>query len=292
MRQSASKSLILALLALLSACSQEPQGDFRGQLYFASGNYIGQFDIANGSSTIIANRGAVTVRHVSRYSDNRLMLAELATVNDREVPRISWIDVETGQSDTLYRGHSARYLPTHRAVVFDDGSRLRLSSRARDESMNAEIKQHDLNQPTAFVHVPDDLVLFEIGAPEDREVYSFNVLTKELAFREALTQRCRLDGAVWITDRQQLACPSRSSGAYLLSDIDGNARGELDLPQDKEFVALAYAEDQRALFLTERWRSLFGSERFAVWAYDLVTGQSYRLVRDQYLGGSAVYTKD
>ena len=75
-------------------------------------------------------------------------------------------------------------------------------------------------------------------------------------------------------------------------DLDGTVRGSLALPEGKQFLALAYSQDQHSLFLTERWQSLWGAERFAVWSYDFISGQSYRIVRNQYLGNSAVYVQE
>ena len=54
MRQSLVK--ILVLLPLLQSCEQGAQPDLHGRLYFASGNYVGEFDLAKGTSVIVANR--------------------------------------------------------------------------------------------------------------------------------------------------------------------------------------------------------------------------------------------
>jgi hypothetical protein len=282
---------------MLASCQQAPQAEFHGRLYFASGNYVGEFDLAQGTSVAIANRGDVTIRNVSAFEPGRLLLAEMGTVDGRDAPRISWFDLESGEAGSLFAGVIARYLPIPAALIWDDGQRLHASARRRNSSVNAEITGHNLNQLATIVDVSDYMVLFEVGLPEDRVIESYDVNTRERLQREALSSVCRLAGAVWIDDREVLACPAkgqeRDYPEYLLADIDGNIRGRLSLPEDKHFVALDYATDQNALFLTERWvSSLGGVERFAVWAYDLIDGQSYRIVRDQYLGDSAVYIAD
>jgi hypothetical protein len=282
---------------MLASCERSSQPEFHGRLYFASGNYVGEFDLTEGSSVAVANRGAVTIRNVSALDPGRLLLAEMATVEGRDVPRISWLNLESGQAETLYSGVVARYLPVPAALVWDDGSRLHVTARRRNSAVNAQIMTHNLNQLTAIIDVADNMVLFETGLPEDRVIQSYDVTTRELLQRGALSKACRLAGAVWITDREQLACPARGQSEefsnYLLVDLEGNVRGRLDLPRDKQFVALAYAEDQQALFLTEPWTSLVGgAERFAVWAYDFIDGRSYRIVRNQYLGNSAVYIQE
>jgi hypothetical protein len=155
---------------------------------------------------------------------------------------------------------------------------------------------HNLNQLSTIVDVSDEMVLFDTGIPEQRRIHSYNIMTRELLQRDALTERCRLDGSVWINDREQLACQARTQSGdgteYLLTDLDGNVRGRLALPPGKQFIALAYAADQQVLLLTEPWRTVFGGERFAVWAYDLITDQSHRILKNQYLGASAVYSDE
>jgi hypothetical protein len=288
---------ILVLLPLLQSCEQGAQPDLHGRLYFASGNYVGEFDLAKGTSVIVANRGAVTISDISEFGENRFLLAETAIVETREVPRISWVDIETGQAETLYSGVAARYLSAHSALVWDDGSRLRATSRRRNSGISAEIVSHNLNQLSTIVAVSDEMVLFETGIPEQRGIRSYNVMTRELLQRDALTEQCRLAGSVWIADRGQLACQARTQSGegteYLLTDLNGTVRDRLALPPGKQFTALAYATDQQVLILTEPWRTVFGGgERFAVWAYDLGTGQIYRILGNQYLGASAVYVDE
>lgn len=288
--------IFAVLTLLLAGCGEETPRDFHGRLYFASGNYIGEFDLATGSSIAVANRGAVTVEHVSPFVDEGLLLVEVATVEGREVSRISWLEPESGRASTLYSGVAARYLPRHRAIAWDDGTRLHVSSRVRDAAISAEVMTHNLNQLRVIIDAGDDTVLFEVGTPEQRQILAYNVVTRELEARDQLTAACRLDGAIWLDGRAQLACPARAGdsvgSAYLLVGPDGTVRGQLALPEGRQFVALAYAADQQTLFFAERWASLLGgAERYAVWAYDLVDGRSFRLVRNQYLGTSAVYTE-
>lgn len=285
---------LLVLLPLLQSCEQSERLDFHGRLYFASGNYVGELDLERGTSVIVANRGAVTIRDISSFGENRFLVAETAVIESREVPRISWVDIDTGQAETLYSGVAARYLFAHSALVWDDGSRLHVTSRRRDSDINAEIVSHNLNQLSTIIDVSDDMVLFETGIPELRSIRSYDVVTRQLQPREPLSAVCKLEGSVWIADRGQLACQARTQPGdgtvYLLADLDGNVRGQLSLPPGKQFIALAYAADQRILILTEPWRTVLGGgERFAVWAYDLITGRSHRILRNQYLGTSVVY---
>jgi len=285
---------IFCLVSPLQSCEPQSHPEVHGHLYFASGNYIGEFDLEQGASTITANRGAVTIRNVSAFGEGRLLLAETATVENLEVPRISWVDLETGRAETLYSGVIARYLPGPGVLVWDDGKRLHASSRTRDPSYNAEVITHNPNQLVTILDVRHDTVLFATGAPTHRVIHSYNVSTKELVQRVALSNTCQLQAAVWISGRDQLACLARESSGndvdYLLVDLDGNIHGRLNLPQGKQFKALTYIPDHHLLIITERWQTLLvGAERFAVWAYDMSTGLSHRLVKDQYLGTSAVY---
>jgi len=293
-RQSLVKFLVL--LPLLQSCEQHELPDFHGRLFFASGNYVGELDLAEGTSVIVANRGAVTINDISGFGENRFLLAETAIVETLEVPRISWVDIETGRAETLYSGVAARYLSAHSALVWDDGSRLHVTSRRRISSVNAQIVSHNLNQLSTIVDVSDEMVLFETGIPEQRGIHSYDVGTRQLQPRESLSAACKLEGSVWIADRGRLACQARTQSGegteYLLTDLDGNVRGRLALPPGKKFIALAYAADQQILILTEPWRTVFGGERFAVWAYDLITDQGHRILKNQYLGASAVYVDE
>ena len=233
---------------------------------------------------------------MSAFDQGRLLLAETAVVEGHDVPRISWIDLETGRAETLYSGVIARYLPEAAALVWDDGSTLHVTGRYRNSHINAEIMSHGLNQLSAIIGVSGHVALFEVGLPEDRVILSYDINTRELAKREGLSTKCRLVGAVWVGDREALVCPAKDGASagreHLLVDLQGNVRDRLALPEGRQFTALAYAEDQRLLFLTEYWSSLWGAERFAVWSYDVNDGQSYRIVRNQYLGNSAVYKRD
>lgn len=291
------KLSLLLLIPLLYSCERSSPPEFHGRLYFASGNYIGEFDLAQGTSVAVANRGAVTIRNVAAFSGDLLLLAEMATVEGRPAPRITWLNLENGQAETLYAGVIARYLPVPAALIWDDGLNLHVTARRRNSNVNAEITSHGQNQLSTIVDVSEHMVLFEVGIAEQRLIQSYDVVKRELLARDALSEICRLAGAVWIGDRQQLACPARDQSGtgtqYLLVNLNGELRGHLTLPDDKQFVALAYAGDQHALILTERWTSVVGgAERFGVWAYDLIDGKSHRLVSNQYLGDSAVYVPD
>jgi hypothetical protein len=281
---------------LLASCQQGPAPDLHGRLYFASGNYVGEFDIARRTSVVVGNRGAATIRNVSTFGTGRLLLAETAVVDGNDVQRISWIDLEIGRAETLYSGVIARYLAEPAALLWDDGTTLHVTGRNRNSHINAEVLSHGLNQLSAIIGASGQLALFEVGLPENRAIYSYDVGTRELVLREELSAVCRLVGAVWIDDREQIACPTKDRGGdvddYLLVDLDGAVRGRLALPEGKQFLALAYSAEQHALFLTERWHSLWGAERFSVWSYDFISGRSYRIVRNQYLGTSAVFVQD
>jgi hypothetical protein len=288
--------LLLSSVLLLAACQQAPAPELGGRLYFASGNYVGEFDIAQGTSVIVGNRGAATVRNVSGFGHGRLLLAETVVVDGHDVQRISWIDLESGRAQTLYSGVVAHYLDAAAALLWDDGTTLHVTGRNRNSDINAEVMSHGLNQLSAIIGASGQMVLFEVGLPENRVIYSYDVGTRELLLRNELSTACRLVGAVWITDREQLACPAKEQGdgrsEYLLVGLDGAAGGRLALPEGKQFHALAWSDDLDTLFLAERWHSLWGAERFSVWSYDFTSGRAFRIVRNQYLGNSAVFAQD
>jgi hypothetical protein len=213
------------------------------------------------------------------------------------VARISWLDLKTGRSESLYSGVQARFVAGAGVIVYDDGAKLYSVPLAGDSGIDSIILTYKRHQLTAMVEVSNDSLLFEIQDAGQPVIEAYQAVTGELQTLERLAGLCRLEGAVWIGDLEQLACRKRDSegdeaaGTYVLADLEGNLMASLSLPEGEKFLALAYVRDQGVLILQESWQSQFGGqEKSAVWAHDIHSGENYRLSETQNLGESVVYT--
>ena len=285
--------LILLVPALWSCGSSEPTG-YHGYLYFARGSYLLRFSLRDASLSVVTNLGDKSIRHISYFGENKLLITELASINRKTVSRISWVDVKTGQSEALYSGVSALYLAHTDVIVYDDGGKL-FAVSLTGGSDSDEIFSHRRNKLSTMIELADGIVLFETDDAGQRSIHSYDTRTGELQSLDRLSGVCRLGGAVWINDLEQLACRERTSqgndSVYVLASLEGNVPGRLALPAGKRFLALAYVSKQGALILSERWRSkLTGQEKSAVWVYDIHSGETRRLAKNQNLGASVVYT--
>jgi len=286
--------LLILLIPVFVSCGSQEQAGYHGYLYFARGSYLLRFSLRDGSRYMVTNLGDKSIRHVGYFGKNRLLIAELASINRKHVSRISWVDVKTGQSEALYSGIFALYLANADVIVYDDGGKLFAVSLAGD-SGNDAFFSHRLHQLSTMIKVSNDTVLFETNDAGNRHIYSYDAITRELQSLEQLSGVCRLDGAVWIDDFEQLACRERLSQGnepvYILASLDGEVSGVLALPEEKSFFALTYESTQSALILKESWRSVLGGqEKSAVWVHNVHSGESRRLAKNQDLGSSVVYT--
>ena len=292
MRRTLLKILAVLVIPGLVSCGGPESSGYHGALYFGQGSYLMRFSLADGSLSVVSQLGDRKIRELGPFGNGRLLIAETTPVNGRNVPRISWMDLQTGQVSVLYSGIAARYLADAGVVVYDDGSRLYSVPQFGSEE-TGELFSHRSNEKIDMIALPGGTLLFEAGEAGARVIHAWTAADGKSQRLEALSATCRLDGAVWIEDLQRLACRARDAGApagYLLSGLDGEVEHRIALPGKRRFRALAYLDDQHALVLAERWRGLLGgAERTATWAYDLHSGASVRISKNQDLGDSVVY---
>jgi hypothetical protein len=265
---------VLAAL-VLTACGSSDQHPYHGYLYFGKGPYLMQFGLRDGGLSVVSNLGNKTIRE--------------------QVARISWLDLKTGQSESLYAGYRARFLAGARVILYDDGEKLYSVYLAGDSEIDSVILTHKRNQLTAMVDIAGNSLLIEMQRDGRSVVQQYHPVTGELSLLDRLAERCRLKGAVWIGDLEQLACRERGveggETGYILADLEGNRGASLSLPDEGKFLALVYVENQGALiFRQSRPGSFGGQEKFAVWAHNVQSGENTRLSAVQNLGTSAVYT--
>jgi hypothetical protein len=289
------KSVIVLLASALQSCGPADQSAYHGGLLFGQASYLMRFSLSDGSLSAIDNLGDKTIREISALGPDKLLIAETASVNRKDVPRISWIDLQTGQSTVLYSGVLARYLAGAGVIVYDDGSSLYAVPQL-GSGTDEVILSHRPNQLIAMLVVSGDVLLFEAGDTDRGVIRSWDAESGELRPLDALTAACRLEGAVWIDTLERLACRNRAAahadGEYVLAGLDGVVDGKLKLPENKQFLALAFISGQNAVILKESWHGLFGGQdKSAVWAHDIRSGESRRLARNQDLGSSVVYAE-
>ncbi|RZV39389.1 MAG: hypothetical protein EX272_00265 [Chromatiales bacterium] len=281
-------SLLVALL-LLQSCESGEQREYRGNLYFGTGAYLGRLDLRNGNVALLANLGDTAIREVAAFGDDQLLLSVFGPVNHKDTFRLMQYELAGGGLATLLTGRHGRYLPGPEALVFDDGAHLKMrvyGGRAMKESI---VTRHRVGASVHILQVSG--TGFVYGIDFDTAIHSADVETGESRPLHALSQQCALDGALWIARRDALLCKQRGAdGAYKFVSLSGEVLDALDIPGVGRFRAVAHLHDQDALVLTEAWKTIIGGNtRYAVWIYDLSTERMVRLVKDQTLGLHVVY---
>lgn len=283
----------ILLVTLAGACDRNDQPELRGSLYFAAGNYLAQLDLRDGSASVVTNLGDVEIREISPQLDERLLLTVFGTVNQQDVHRLVLYDIETNQTLGLVRGRLGRYLPGTKVLVYDDGSRIIAAERIQGSWERSEVVAHRFNAPMRILTISRHRFLYgEAG----QSIYAYDTLSKRSIELDALGERCSLDDALWLPDRELLLCRTHDGAddtfAYPLVDLDGTVHGELPLPAERSMHPVAWLPDQGVIVLTEQWSGgLSDRVKSAIWIYRIADDNLYRLVDDQYLGRFAVYRK-
>jgi hypothetical protein len=280
---------IIALCCVLSSCAESEQKSFHGYLYFASGSYVGRFDLRDGSSSVVANLGDVTISNIDSLSSERLLVSMVSFAADREMPRIRSLDIKMGRSVDLFGGSDATYLSATDTIVYDDGMRLAETSLAGRRKSYVEVFPHKYSSAVSLHSISDDAVLFSIRDDEVSSIHHFDSVTKKSLELARLSSICSLRSAAWISSLERLACKVADQ-SYVLASLDGMEIAPLALPDSRDLLALTYVADQNVLVLAERRRGLFGGrDRWDVWVHDFAGGTNHLLAKNQYLGSSAVY---
>jgi len=295
MRKTLFTILFLLLVPVLVSCGPSKESGYHGYLYFAKGRYLVRFSLRDSSISVVTNLGAKTIRNISAFGEDKLLIAETVSINQKNISRISWVDLKTGQSEALYSGVIARHLANTDLIVYDDGGKLYAVSLAGDSNNDRIILSHRLHQLSAMIEASNDILLIETSEHGQRVINSYHAVTGEVRTLDRLSAVCRLEGAVWIDDLEKLACREHAvqgrDAVYILAGLDGVVHGDLGLPEGKRFLALTYITDQSALILRESWNSaIIGQKKSAVWVHDVHSGKSQRLAKNQNLGASVVYT--
>lgn len=256
------------------------------------------YSLRDGGLSVVTNLGKKTIREISGFGKGRLLISELAPVNQKQIARISWMELKTGRSETLYAGFRARFLAGAQVIIYDDAENLYSVYLAGGSEIDSIIMSHKRHQLTAMVEASDDSLLLETKLEGRTVIQSYQPVTGQLDRLDPLARTCQLQGAVWIEDLRQLACRKIGdegdvlTGTYILVDLEGNLIANLALPDGEKFLALTYISSQGVLVFRETWQSQFTGElKAAVWVHDIHSGKNHRLPGSQNLGGSVVYTE-
>ncbi len=286
----------MVMVSLLAACQPSAQGRFGGYLYFIQSPYLMRFSLRDFSLEAVTTLGNTKIREISDFGEDRLLIAETASVNRKSVARISWIDLKTGRAQALYPGVQARYIASAGAMVYDDGSRLYSITQADGTETTSQILSHRRHQLSTMLEVSGGRLLIELTEEGRPVIHSYLAEDETLTRLNALSDTCKLKGAVWLDDLEQLACKeradeTRSGNNYVFADLDGQIISRPTFPEGEEFLALTYLPGQGALILNETWTSpIDGLENSAVWVHDVHTGENFQLSDTLDLGSSVVFS--
>lgn len=281
-------SLLLGLL-VLAGCEADEEREYRGHLYFGQGAYLGQLDLRNGSISVLANLGDTVIQELADFGDEQLLLSVLGPVNNKDTFRLMQYQLGNGGLATLISGRHGRYLPEPEALIYDEGAHLKVRLYGGKSMEEVTVIQHRFGAAAHIIRVSDTEILYSVGP--DAAIFLFDVDTGISEPLPELSAQCSLDGALWIYRVGALLCKHGGGDPnYVFVGLEGEIQETLALPDAGRFRAIAYLDDQDALVLTEAWNTFVsGSTRYAVWIYDLSDNRMLRLVKDQYVGQSAVY---
>ena len=285
--------VLLALLVLIGACADSDRVELRGSLYFASGNYLALLDLRDGSTSVAANLGDADIRSLSPQQDERLLLSVVGREIDKEKRHLVLYDLKTRQTLTLLNGRNGHYLPGTRTLVYDDGVRIFVTERIRGSWEKIEVAEHRYNQGVDILPISATRFIYRIA---DGPLLVYDKTANRSIELTGLQAACRFDRALWFGEREQMLCQTGrddQSFEYAFVGLDGSVHDPLPLPAAHDLRPIAFLHDQDVLILTERWRSRLANRvSWGVWVYRFDTQEAYRLLDDQYLGTSVLYTPD
>lgn len=285
----------LTLLCItLGACDTSSRTGPGGFIFFGSGSYLGKFSLGDGSSEIVAYVGDGTVTSVGNYRDGELLLTVRRLVNSRDVQMVVRFEIATRHYTNLFVGNSAVFLRDREITVFDDGFNLQATRIVDKERRLTNIYSHDFNASVTITPVSDHVVFFQVAKNNDSRVFRYDAAAERSEPLEEFSKVCDLDGAVWVSESQQMLCHSPVlSGAgfeYRFVAPDGRLGAALQAPGDHAIQPVLYLPEKHLLVVTEAWRGVLGGQqKYAVWIYDMASGESYRLSKNQYLGDHVAY---
>ncbi len=282
----------LALAGIwLAGCGSDDREELRGSLYFGAGKYVAALDLRDGSTSVVANLGDAEVLSLGQAVDDRLLLNIIGTENQRELHQLVLYDIRTRQRLTLLNGRYGHYLPGTRVLVFDDGVNIWITEKIRGTWEKTEVVEHRYNAAVDVLPITATRFIYRV---EDGPFYVYDRTASRSIPLQGLESPCSLDRALWIAHREQMLCRVRRDDGtyeYAYVALDGSQDEALPLPGDRDLRPIAYLSDQNVLVLTERRQARVSNRwKWGIWIYRLDTGEFYRMLDDQHLGDTVVYS--
>jgi len=284
---------MMALLAV-SSCDSQDRAGIDGHLYFASDNYLGDFDMDTGVAVVAANLGNLSIQQVGPFRDDELLVAVVASIDGRDIHKIVHINPADNYVGTLYLGRRAHYLADVDAIVYDDGHRLYVRSVEGEFPRRVVGAGVSPSSRPDVVPVSGHAFIYRDVVDGRGEFRLYDARSDSSRGLPGLSDACDLDGALWIDPAGQLLCHAAGGAAagYRFAGLDGEVREAEGLPHGGRLRALAYLPDRRLVVLAEVSTSWFtGRPRHGVWVYDPELQEARRVSKDQFLGDSVAYRR-
>lgn len=284
----------LASAILLAACGERNKDELHGYLYFAAGSYLAKFDLSDGGSSVVANMGNVSIRHVAPFDRNRILVTIAGTHQGAPYSRVVRLDTQTNATFQLFSATAAWFIPDGEFFLYDDGRALRSRRWQSRSHTDVVLATHRMNLRLPVALLADQELLYEIEIDGEQQIVWFDMRVEHRIPLPELSAICRLDGAVWIASRSLLFCARRGSEVahpeYLLTSLEADETYSVALPDADFFRAVTYLHDQDVVILSSSDASLIsGRPRQGVWAHNVATGQTVQLAEDQHIGESVAW---
>ena len=285
--------LLVILVAPCGACESPDRPGPGGYLYFGSGNYLGKFNLYDGSSHIVAYLGDLSATAVQPYNDGDLLLTVRRVVNQQDTRMIGRFETAQNHYKTLFIGDAAVYLPDRDITVYDDGFSIQTTRVEDRERIITMVLSHGHHERATMLTISDKEILIQIGSGSDSKGFHYDAAAETLTALKEFPRHCDLEGALWVDDLQQVLCHQpgdpRANREYRFVSPDGTPGPVIALPNENQFRPIAYLPGERLLVLTETWQGRWSSKnRYAVWIHELDSARNYRIAKDQYLGDHVV----
>ena len=287
-RASRFRWIILGTALSLASCQQASDIDTDSEVFFAWGEYLGEFNLHYGSSTIVGRLGDVSIKRVSGFRDDQLLVSLIAYGRGVDTPLVVSVTPDTGRRQVIGEGESAVYLPGSDSVIYSTSSTLVANSHRGGGRKLKEITSLLGMRLVKIMVLDDDRILFEVEQQNLTRTYLYDHRLDTPPQLTTLSKICRMrdsapvDGAV--------ACRLKDNDKrYAIVSLEGRVLRYIELPFSSSARILGPCDKTRLVVFSESRRLLLRSRpRHAIWVYNLETSAAMRVSGNQYLGTSIV----
>ena len=280
--------MVLGAALLLASCQQAGDLYINSKVFFAWGEYLGEFNLRDGSSTIVGHLGDVTIQRVSEFRGEQLLVSLIAYGRAVETQLVVSVTPDTGGRQIIGEGESAVYLPGSDSIIYSTASALVANPR-RGGGRKLQLISTLLGMRLVKIMVLDaDRILFEVEQQQMRRTYLYDHRLDTPPQLTTLSKICRMHDSAPV--HGAIACRLRDNDKrYAIVSPEGRVLRHLELPFSSSARILGPCDNTRLVIFWESRRPIFRSRpRHAVWVYNLDTSAATRVSRNQYLGTSIV----